>query len=224
MESLQGVQETVQRNLNGVLQNPYVMAVLKVTLVLYAARLAPRLPSAVQDTFENTFVKILAVALLAYISEVDFQLAILLAIVLVLGANLLSGRGMLESYQDVGSEYHQDMKKYTTLLGKPAEIGKVKLVESLSDNYPGCNKITMKDLLGLFDGDALKLQKTVQYAFADLNRMLPPDADAKTKLTQIARAVGLPYNIEMNDENAPLLATLLLQYGYSVSDTCTAPQ
>ena len=224
MESFQGIQETVQRNLNGVLQNPYVMAVLKVTLVLYAARLAPRLPSAVQDTFENTFVKILAVALLAYISEVDFQLAILLAIVLVLGANLLSGRGMFESYQDVGAEYHQDIKKYTTLLGKPSEIGKVKLVESLSDNYPGCNKITMKDLLGLFDGNAVKLQKTVQYAFADLNRMLPQDADAKTKLTQIARAVGLPYNIEMNDENAPLLATLLLQYGYSVSDTCTAPQ
>ena len=224
MESFQGVQETVQSNINGVLQNPYVMAFLKVTLVLYAARLAPRLPSVVQDSFQNTFVKILAITLLAYISEVDFQLAILLAIVLVLGSNLLSGRGMFESYKDIGAEYHQDMTKYTTLLGKPAEIAKFKLIESLSDNYPGCNNVTMKDLLALFDGDALKLQKTVQYAFADLNRMLPPDADAKNKLTQIARAVGLPYNVEMNDENAPLIATLLLNYGYTVSETCTAPQ
>lgn len=224
MESVQGV----QRNVNMVLQNPYVMAFLKVALVLYAARLAPRLPSAVQDSFENTFVKIVAIALLAYISEVDFQLAVILAIVLVLGSNLLSGRGPFESYQNVGhnvvAEYHSDMKKYTNLLGKPAEISKFKLLESLSDNYPGCNNVTMKDLVALFDGDALKLQKTVQYAFADLNRMLPPDADAKAKLGQIARAVGLPYNVEMNDENAPLLATLLLNYGYTVSDNCRPPQ
>lgn len=228
LQGLQAIPQTIERNLKSVLQNPYIMAFLKVTLVLYAVRLAPRLPSAVQDTFENTFVKILAIMLLAYISEVDFQLAILLAIVLVLGANLLSGRGVFESYTNVGNnsvaEYQSDMSKYTTLLGKPVEVGKFKLQESLSDNYPGCNQITMKDLLSVFDGDALKLQKTVQYAFADLNRMLPPDASAKAKLTSIARAVGLPYNVEMNDANAPLLATLLLNYGYKISESCQVPQ
>lgn len=228
MESLQNVQESVQRNLNVVLKNPYVMAVLKVGLVLYASRIAPRLPSTVQDTFNNTFVKIIAIALLAYISELDFQLAILLAIVFVLSSNLLSGRGMFESYDNISSntvgEYHADMTKYTDLLGKPASVGKFKLQESLSDNYPGCNQVTMKDLIALFEGDALKLQQTVQYAFADLNRMLPADDDAKVKLNKIARAVGLPYNVELNDENAPLIATLLLNYGYKISDECQVPQ
>lgn len=227
MESLQNVQESVQQNLNGVLRNPYIMAVLKVGLVLYAARIAPQLPSMVQDSFQNTFVKIILIALLAYISEVDFQLAILLAIALVLGANLLSGRGVFESYGNVElntvGTYHSDMTQYTDLLGKPAQIGKFKIMESVSDNYPGCNKVTMKDLVALFDGDALKLQKTAQYAFSELNSALP-EGKAKDNMVRMARAAGLPYNVELNDENAPFIATLLLNYGYKVSDECQAPQ
>lgn len=226
MEALQNVQDSVQQNLNGVLRNPYIMAVLKVGLVLYAARIAPTLPSLAQDSLQNTFVKIILIALLAYISEVDFQLAILLAIVLVLGANLLSGRGVFESYDNVSlntvGTYHNDMTKYTDLLGKPAQIGKFKLIESLSDNYPGCNKVTVKDLVALFDGDALKLQQTVQYAFSELHSSLP-EGKARDNMLRMARAAGLPYNVELNDETAPFVATLLLNYGYKVSDDCQAP-
>ena len=69
MESIQNAQVYVQHKLNAVLQNPYVMAILKVGLVLYASRIAPRLPSAVQDTFANTFVKIIAIALIAYFTN-----------------------------------------------------------------------------------------------------------------------------------------------------------
>lgn len=224
MESIQNLQESVQRNLKSVLQNPYIMAVLKVSLVLYAAQIAPKMPTYVQTTFSNTFVKIIAIALLAYVSEVDFQLAILLALALVLGTNLLSGRGVFESYNNVsGADYHSDITKYTDLLGKPAQVGKFTLQESLSDNYPGCNKITLKDLIALFDGDALKLQKTVQYAFSELNNALPVGSP-KDKFLRIARAAGLPYNVELNDANAPLIATILLNYGYKVSDECQVPQ
>jgi small ligand-binding sensory domain FIST len=227
MESLDNVQKVVQSNVNNLLQNPYLMAVLKVGLILYASRIAPRMPSYIQDTFANTFVKIIAIALLAYISEVDFQLAILLAIALVLGANILGGRGVFESYDNISlntvGTYQSDLTKHTTLLGKPAEIGKFKLIESLSDNYPGCNKVTLKDLLELFDGDALKLQKTVQYTFSELNNALPAGKD-KERLLKIARAAGLPYNVELSDATAPFIATLLLGYGYKVSETCQAPQ
>jgi hypothetical protein len=226
MESLQNVQIAVQSNLNALLQNPYFMAVVKLGLILYASKIAPKMPSYVQNTFENTFVKIIAIALLAYISEIDFQLAILLAIVLVLGANFLGGRGVFESYNNVGfnnvGDYQSDMTKYTNLLGKPAQIGKFKLMESLSDNYPGCNKVTLKDLLALFNGDAPKLQKTVQYAFSELNVVLA--GKDKENLLRVARAAGLPYNVELSDENAPLIATILLNYGYKVSETCQAPQ
>lgn len=226
MESLQNIQTAIQSNLKTLLQNPYLMAVLKVGLILYASRIAPRMPNYVQDTFANTFVKIIAITLLAYISEVDFQLAILLAVVLVLGANLLSGRGVFESYDNIGNhsvgEYQSDMTKYTDLLGKSAQIGKFKLMESVSDNYPGCNNVTLKDLLALFNGDAPKLQKTVQYAFSELNAILA--GKDKENLLRVARAAGLPYNVELSDANAPLIATILLNYGYKVSESCQAPK
>jgi hypothetical protein len=227
MESLRNVKTVIQGNLNTFLQNPYIMAFLKVGLILYASRIAPKMPNYIQDTLQNTFVKIIAIALLAYISEVDFQLAILLAIVLVLGSNLLGGRGIFESYNNIELDrvgiYQSDMSKYTTLLDKPVQIGKFKLIESLSDNYPGCNKVTLNDLLNIFNGDALKLQKTVQYAFSELNASLPVGKD-KDNLLRIAHAAGLPYNVELSDENAPFVATLLLNYGYKISDNCQAPQ
>jgi hypothetical protein len=223
MESLKNIQESVQQNLNIVLQNPYAMAVLKVGIVLYASRIAPTLPSFVQDTLQNTFVKIILITLLAYIAELDFQLSILLAIVFVLGTNILSGRGMFESYGNIESgQYQSDMSKYTDLLGKPVQVGKFRLQESSSDNYPGCNKVTLQDLIALFDGDAVKLQKTVQYAFQDLHGNLAP-GKGKDNLMRIARAAGLPYNVELTDANAPLIATILLNYGYKVSDDCQVP-
>ena len=48
--------------------------------------------------------------------------------------------------------------------------------------------------------------------------------DEKAKVKYIARAVGLPYNLKLNDENAPLLATLLMYYGFKISNTCSVPK
>ena len=40
------------------LSNPYIMAVLKITLALYGAQIAPKAPKYLEDLFKNTFVKI----------------------------------------------------------------------------------------------------------------------------------------------------------------------
>lgn len=225
MESLSKISDITKSKLDIVLDNPYIMAVIKIVLILYASQIAPKLPSLAQNTLQNTFVKIIGVALIAYLAEVDFQLSIILAVIFVLSTNLLSGRSVFESYDNIEyGKYHADQSKYVDLLGSPSTIGTAKLQESLSDNYPGCNKVTIKDLLALFDGDAMKLQKTVQYAINDIMKKLPSDSDAKTNLTKIARAVGLPYNVKLIDSNASLIATMLLQYGYKVSDDCQVPQ
>jgi hypothetical protein len=220
--------DAIQNNLDKVFKNPYIMAILKVFLILYASQIAPRMPNYVQDTFKMTIVKLIAVFALAYISEVDFQLAILIAIILVLGTNLISGRGVFESYknldfynnesQNVGI-YQSDINKYTDLLGAPAKVKKVNLMESQTDIFPGCIKVSMKDLLSLFDGDSTKLQNTVSNVFFELQKSLPKDK-SEENLLKMARAAGLPYNVEMNDANAPLIATLLLNHGYKISDAC----
>jgi len=100
--------EQIQENIKLILKNPYVTGFLKVFLILYASQLAPRLPSVVSNIFSNTFIKIIAVALLAYISELDFQLAILLAIVFVLGNNLFARGNMMESYTTTATKAMND--------------------------------------------------------------------------------------------------------------------
>jgi hypothetical protein len=208
------------------LQNPYIMAVLKISLVMYAAQIAPRHPTYMQKFFQNTYVKIVAIALIAYLIDIDIQLGVVLAIVFVLGTNFMAGRGFLESYETYTNEasFYSDMKKYTTLLGKPAAIGNALLLDSQSDNYSGCENVLLKDLLAIFDNNKLKMQQTVQYAFKELMQKLPAKSDAKLNLEKMARVAGLPYNIALNDYNAPLIATILINYGYVISSTCQAPK
>jgi hypothetical protein len=222
MEAIKNVEAVIKSNLDPVLQNPYVMAVLKISLILYAAQIAPRLPSMASATLQNTFVKIAAIALTAYIAEVDFQLAIILAIIFVIGINASAGRGFFESYENMGP-YFADQTKYQNLLQKPAVVGNAILLDGLSDNYSGCNDIKMVDLLAVFDNDKLKLQNTVMFAFKELANQLPKDSDAMSKLVSIAKACGLPGNVQFNDSTAPLVASVLINYGFKISKTCQPP-
>jgi hypothetical protein len=200
----------VESNVDYVLANAYMMAFVKITLILYAAQLAPRAPEYMQSLFQNTFVKMFAVFLIAYIAEKDLQLAILMAIIYVFGMNLLSGRGMLESYADFSAEY------------KPH--GDSTLIEPHSMIYPGCHDVTMDDLHKVFEGDLSKMQKTVQFSFQQLlSQMI--NEDAKQKLTKIAYAAGLPYNMSFDKpETAPYIATLLVNYGFEIKNGCAPPQ
>ena len=232
MESLNEVGSVIQdkvkyveKNVKYVLDNPYIMAILKIALILYASQIAPTLPSNAQATLHSTFFKIIAITLVAYIAEVDFQLAIILSIIFVLSINYLSGRGFFESYsnlEDYGP-YYADQTKYQTLLGKSATVGTATLLDGNSDNYSGCDNIKMADLLAVFDNDALKMQKTIQYAFNSLVQQLPKDSDAMTNLITIAKAIGLPGNVKFSDSTAPLVASILIQYGFKINNTCQAP-
>lgn len=211
-----------------ILSNPYMMAVLKVSLVLYAARIAPRLPESF-SLFDNTFVKIALIALMVYLANMDFQLALMIAIIYVLGVNKMSGRGFLESYEEVDTHenevtFETDIKKLTDLLGKPVPPAFGTIIESHSDNYPGCEKVTMADLLAIFDGDASKLQNALQYSYHQLITQLPKDSASKDKLVRMARSVGLPLNVPFDDANAPLIATYLINVGFMITDSCRPPQ
>lgn len=208
MEAINAVTHTLDSYVQVPLANPYIMAVVKIILSLYAAQLAPKPPAFITELFKNTWVKILALFFIAYISDHDFQLAVLLAVIFVFGSNIFSGRGLFESFAPYSADYTPD--------------NKLTLIESHSDNYPGCEKITMDDLLAAFDNDKLKMQNTVMYAYQQL--LQQTTGDAHEKLKKMAYAVGLPYNVDLNKpESAPLIATLLMYAGFSFGKDCTAP-
>jgi len=201
--------KVVEGGIDTTLMNPYIMAVVKVTLLIYAARIAPRLPDAAQKALDNTYVKIFLLMLIIYLSEKDFQFAIMLAIIYVVGVNFMAGRGLLESFAPYSNEYKSEITS--------------KLIEPKTVIYPGCLNMTMADLENAFAGDRQKLTANTVQAFKELLSMAK-DKTAKEQLMQIAYATGLPYNITMNDENAPYIATILLYRGFDLGNTCVAPK
>lgn len=209
MEYIYQAETFVEKQLSYPLSNPYIMAVLKVTLALYAAQIAPKAPAYLENLFKNTFVKLILIALVVYLSEKDLQLSLLIAVIYVFGMNLLSGRGFLESFSNYSSDY------------KP--VGNGKLLEPKTALYPGCEDITMDDLIKIFDGDHAKFVNSVQYSFQEL-LMDTKSKDNKEKLMKIAYAAGLPYNMSFDKpETAPYIATLLVNYGFTVTDKCQPP-
>ena len=196
--------------MNQILENPYFLAFLKIFLIVYAFRLAPRLPNNFEKLFDNTFVKIAGITMIAWLSNKDFQLSLMLAIIFVLTINFVVGNPLVETFDSYSKVY------------KPYDITQ-KLLEPMSDIFPGCSKLTMNDLGMAFSGDAVKLQNAVKYSYSELIKNLPPNSDEKKTVEIISKAVGLPYNIEFNDANAPLIGTMLMMQGFNLSATCHMP-
>lgn len=207
LESLNQLSSNVEKGLDNFLQNPYVMAVLKITLALYAAQLAPKLPVGISSLFDNTFVKIIAVGLISYLANKDFQLSIMLALIFVIGSNVSSGRNILESF---------------AMIDDSGVKGSAKLIEPRTMIYPGCHNITLQNLLDAFDGNALQLQNAVMTTYKQLLLKIQ-NKEAKDKIMTIAKAIGLPYNVPLNEENAPYYATILMYVGFAFDDTCKQP-
>lgn len=207
MDAIPPIMKNIDQTFRAGLKNPYIMAVVKIAITLYAAQMAPRLPAPVQNMFSNSIFKIGALTIIIAMADVDFQFALILAMAFVVSVNYMSGRGFLESYSNFSNEYK---KSGAVLLEPKAAI------------YPGCHEITMADLLSVFNGDNVKLQKTVQYMFHELLQKLTEEEDIN-RLKKIAYATGLPKNIEFTDEHAPYIATILMYNGFQFDDDCRAP-
>jgi hypothetical protein len=199
----------MENSMNMVLQNVYLMTILKVTLILYASKIAPKLPGSLDTLITgNTFVKVFLLTAIAFMASHDLQLALIMSVIFVISMNALSGRSLFESF----SNYNKNYVSNTS----------AKLLVPKTMIYPGCTDITENDLFKVFAGDNLKLQKTVQMSLTNL--LSTATGDDQAKLMTIARMIGLPYNLEVNDENAPYIATLLVGYGMTVNDKCLPPQ
>ncbi len=72
------------------------------------------------------------------------------------------------------------------------------LVSPESNVHPGCSKVTIEDLIKIFDND-------------------------KELLSKAMYACGVPLNLTLNDSNAPLIATYLINSDYKVNETCQPP-
>ena len=200
--------EDLQIFANNIFGNPYIMAIAKVTVILYASQLAPKLPTDAYRIFDNIFVKIAAVFMIIVSAErQDYQMALVIAIAYVFSLNAISGRKLMETFADFPFE---------------GKAGTQKLIEPKSILYPGCEKTTVADLELAFAGDVGRLQSTVRYAYGELLKKMA-DTPVKDRIMRLARASGLPMNVQLNEENAPLISTILMYYGNVITPTCAPP-
>jgi hypothetical protein len=218
MNQINSTTKMIEAQLDQPLSNPYIMAILKISLALFAGQIAPRPPQYIQDIFKNTYAKIALISLIIYISEKDLQLALLISIIFVLGSNYLSGRDILESFQSIsGKELAEYSPKYEI-------TNKMTLLEGKSDIFPGCENITMDDLQKVFDGDVEKFSKAVNKSFKELVASAK-DKQSKDRIMAIGHYAGLSRNMTFeNPETAPYLATLLVNYGFNLNDSCQPPR
>lgn len=210
------------RNAIDLLSNEYFTTIVKILLILYASQIAPRAPAYITDLFKNTYVKIALIFLMIYMSKQDFQFSLILAIILVLGTNAASSRGLMESFVAVSNPDLENVGGYKKAFKK---FGNLQLLESKHEIYPGCKNIKLNDLLEMFNNDRYKLQAAVQKSYHDLlNSNQYKNMNNKNRLLHAARTAGLAYNLDINDENAPWIATLLINYGFIVSKDCQPPK
>lgn len=202
-QSLSGL----NNGLNNVLSNTYVSIIIQLFIVLYASYVAPNPPTFVKSILDNTFGKMIVIALIIFMSNNNIGTALVMAIVFVLVINAISGRPLLESYSSISDAFVKDLQS------------SIKLLEPKTMLHFGCLKMTAASLLEAFNGDKTDLQRTVLHSFQELmakSKSVP----AQERLLAIARKVGLPYDMDLNDENAPYIATILVNWGYDFGGKC----
>jgi len=186
------------------LQNPYTMAVVKISIILAIVFVKVDNPVII-TTFNSSIFKILVILSIIYISKFDLQLTILLTLLFVSIHFKLSDKGLLESFDSLTSF----VKSNDNLV----------LIEPLHRIYPGCLNITLNDIIASFNGNAHELNKAVQISYREILSQLTNKSEQE-KFMKLAYAVGLPHNVKFDDKNAPLIATFLVYGGFTITPSC----
>jgi hypothetical protein len=181
-----------------------VMIVVAAVLILYASGIIKI--TQIQDLLKQPLFKILAIVLILITNIYSPELSLLLLIIYVLEVS--------KSTREQFAPYSKEYEKTNTQT----------LIEPNNEIFPGCLKITAQDLLNEFSGDKLALQKTLRQGYAQLLKLIPEGTSSRETLDIMSKAVGLPYSIELTDETAPIVATMLILQGFKLSESCQAPK
>jgi hypothetical protein len=205
MDKATALYNTTDKYIQQLVQYKYFSIVMLMLSVSYGALIGPTSSDLMKTVFKNTFFKIIFFTFIGLGNRMTLPMALGISASFILGMNILAGRPILESYSNYKKEYKN-------------EGGLTMLNPQVALEY-GCMDMTLRDLEEAFDNDKLKLQNTLKFAYKELLRQMT-DKTSKERLHYLAYAVGLPYNVVVNDENAPYIATILIQWGFNFNTKC----
>ena len=145
------------------LRIPVVSNLLTLLLVSYAGMAAPALPASLKNLLVHPAVRVAVLFLVVWTNNRDPTVALAIALGLVVGMNLLAGRGAFETF----------------------------LIEQNTNVIPSCQGLTMADVIASFGGDQERMHQTLYNT-------------------------AFPHSIELNDYNAPIVASHLVNRGHLV--------
>lgn len=87
MEYLKDFDVTINKSLSPVMKPTFVKAIIHLLLVLYAARIAPRLPRSVYDLFENQYFKLFIFSLILWTAQFSPSISILISLAFIMTIN-----------------------------------------------------------------------------------------------------------------------------------------
>ena len=92
--------DNLQRMLEQYLSNPYILALTKLLIILYACLVAPTLPVEILGIFDNVIVKILVLTLIFYSASIEPMMSILLGVGLFVTLQTLNNVKLLNLVND----------------------------------------------------------------------------------------------------------------------------
>ncbi len=189
--------------------SPIVVAqsIAKLLLVVYIGVFSQNMPRVMLELMNNVFFK--SLMLFGYsvlVLSLNFSTAILVTVAVMVTFVVLGQYDQIEKF----SVYSKTWTK-----ADPTQ----KYIEPTSDLFSGCLHVTKNDLLKIFMETAKNGQDSLKYTTRELYKNADLSNPEKS-LMRFARNAGVPYNIQLNDETAPYIATFLINKGFIISGTC----
>lgn len=116
MESVQNTLTVASENVSAFLSDTWVSAFVFMFVLVFASTVAPKLPASVASLFQYTWVKVLFIALILYMNQINSGVAILLAIVFFLGLQSLSQVRMFNFMDEISNKAAELKKKYAEMM------------------------------------------------------------------------------------------------------------
>ena len=169
VDNITKVIDDSESQIKTVMRNPYVYGLLNIVLILYSCLIAPKLPKNVLQLLDNTFVKIGVVFLIAYMSNKNISVSLMIAIGFVVTIQLINKNKIFDI-----SEIRNVLK-----VGGKGDKNKEDVdTDSINTNKPMVHSQTESELL-LNQGN---VQPMLSSAFIDDNGGLLNDIDALSPL------------------------------------------
>jgi len=111
MEYLKDFDVTINKTFSPVMKPTFVKAIVHLLLVLYAARIAPKLPRPVYDLFENQYFKLFILSLILWTAQFSPSISILISLAFIMTINYANKQPIWEFMENVTDKNAVDAVK-----------------------------------------------------------------------------------------------------------------